>query len=109
LLAAGARARLEPRLGRDFTDIRVHGGAEAAASARAIGEEAYVICSDLVFPCGAYAPSTERGQRFIAHEPPHAAQGEAESLVRRQPERDAGAAPPAAGEHKQSYALLAEG
>jgi Domain of unknown function (DUF4157) len=70
----GLRAHFEPRLGRDFEDVRVHTGPQADASARAIGAEAYTVGRDIAFREGAFAPETRAGKRLIAHELTHVVQ-----------------------------------
>src|SRR5918996_3942942 len=51
-LSKELRGFFEPRLGHDFGRVRVHAGARAAASARALGARAYAVGSDLVFGDG---------------------------------------------------------
>jgi hypothetical protein len=69
-----ARAFFEPRFGRDLSNVRVHSDATAAASARAINAHAFTAGSDIFFAPGRYAPSSEDGQRLLAHELTHTAQ-----------------------------------
>jgi hypothetical protein len=73
-LDAGTRAFMEPRFGRDFSRVRVHTGARAAASARAVDALAYTAGWDVVFADGQYAPSTPAGRALIAHELTHVVQ-----------------------------------
>lgn len=73
-LSAGVRAFFEPRFGRDFSTVRVHQGAEAAQSARALGALAYTVGPDIVFGSGQYAPDTNDGKKLLAHELAHAIQ-----------------------------------
>jgi peptidoglycan hydrolase-like protein with peptidoglycan-binding domain len=73
-LAAPARAFFGPRFGRDFGHVRVHTGAQAARSARAVNAQAYTIGHDIVFGEGRYAPGTESGRRLLAHELTHTVQ-----------------------------------
>jgi hypothetical protein len=68
------RAFMEPRFGRDFGDVRVHTGATASKSARAIGAAAYTVDRNIVFAPGYYAPATVAGRRLIAHELAHTVQ-----------------------------------
>lgn len=72
----GARAFLEARFGQDLGDVRVHTGAEAAASAQAAGAEAYTTGKDIVFAPGAYRPDSPEGRRLLAHEVAHTLQPE---------------------------------
>ncbi|MGA3399578.1 MAG: DUF4157 domain-containing protein [Acetobacteraceae bacterium] len=77
-LDPAARAFLAPRFGRDFADVRVHTGAQAARSARDVGAAAYTVGADIVFGEGAHAPATTDGLRLIAHELAHVAQSDGE-------------------------------
>jgi hypothetical protein len=65
---------MERRLGLELEGIRVHDGAEAERSARALGARAYATGTDLVFAAGAYAPATGEGERLLGHELAHVAQ-----------------------------------
>src|SRR5690606_17822115 len=66
-LDAAIRARLEPRFGHDFSRVRVHTDASAAASARRLNARAYTVGSNIVFAAGRYDPQSFQGQRLIAH------------------------------------------
>jgi len=72
--------RMEARFAHDFSRVRVHADAPAAASAEALSARAYTTGDHLVFARNAYSPSTERGQRLIAHELAHVAQSEPRGL-----------------------------
>lgn len=73
-LEAGARAALEPRLGHDFSRVRVHTDATAAESARVVNAAAYTVGRQIVFAAGRYAPEGAEGRRLLAHELAHVAQ-----------------------------------
>lgn len=65
-------------LGFDPSTVRIHCDARAAASARAVGAEAYTVGRHIVFADGAYAPDSAAGGELLRHELQHAAeQGEA--------------------------------
>jgi hypothetical protein len=68
------RSFFEPRFGFDFSHVRVHADAEAAASARAIGALAYTAGSQLAFAAGQYQPDSFEGRRLLAHELAHVVQ-----------------------------------
>jgi hypothetical protein len=68
------RALMEPRLGFDLGRVRVHTGARAAASARAVSAQAYTVGQDLVFDHGRYQPDADDGKRLLAHELTHVVQ-----------------------------------
>jgi hypothetical protein len=69
-----ARAFLEPRLGYDFSQVRVHTDATAAASALGVHALAYTVGRDVVFGSGQYSPHTSAGRRLLAHELTHTIQ-----------------------------------
>jgi hypothetical protein len=73
-LDSAARAAMEPLFHRDFSDVRVHSGPQAAASAHAVGALAYTVGRDVVFGAGLYAPGSTAGRRLLAHELTHVAQ-----------------------------------
>jgi hypothetical protein len=86
-LMATARGFFERRFGYDFGDVRIHGGADAAASARSLGARAYTFGSDIVFGAGEYSPGSQRSQALLAHELAHVVQQEGgQSLVQRSPD-----------------------
>jgi hypothetical protein len=73
-LPAGLRHTMSSRFGVDFSGVRMHTGARAAASARAVSAEAYTVGPHIVFGEGRYAPSGAAGQRLLAHELAHVVQ-----------------------------------
>lgn len=78
-LDAATRHYMEPRFGRSFADVRVHTGADAVSSARALDAVAYTVGADVYFGAGAYAPDSQSGRRLIAHELAHVVQQSATS------------------------------
>ena len=73
-LDPATRAFMEPRFGYDFSQVRVHTDAQAAASAQAVGALAYTVGRDVVFGAGQYADGDRSGQRLLAHELTHVVQ-----------------------------------
>lgn len=69
-----ARGFMEPRLGHDFSRVRIHTDAKAAESAQAIGAVAYTVGQNVVFGAGQYAPGAAQGHRLLAHELTHVVQ-----------------------------------
>jgi 3D (Asp-Asp-Asp) domain-containing protein len=68
------RARLEPRFGYDFTGVRVHADAQAAASVRDVRADAYTVGRHVAFGSGRYRPGTPFGDAILAHELAHVIQ-----------------------------------
>ncbi len=71
-LGSNSRAFFEPRFGHDFSNVRVHTGANAAASARSVGALAYTVGNDVVFSQGSGAVNARN--RLLAHELTHVVQ-----------------------------------
>jgi len=73
-LDASTRAFMEPRFGRDFSQVQIHTGPAAEQSAREVQAYAYTVGNDIVFGAGQFAPGTSEGQRLLAHELTHVMQ-----------------------------------
>gem|GEM_PF-5737962 len=73
-LDSKVRVPMEARFGHDFSRVRVHDGAKAAESARAINARAYTAGHEIVFAAGAFAPGRDAGERLLAHELTHVVQ-----------------------------------
>jgi outer membrane protein OmpA-like peptidoglycan-associated protein len=68
------RAYLEPRLGFDFSHVRVHADGKANQSARTIAAHAYTTGNHVVFGAAQYAPQTWAGRKLLLHELAHVIQ-----------------------------------
>ena len=68
---------MESRFGHDFGKVRVHTDEEAADAAKSIGARAFTVHHNIVFGRGEFAPSTEAGNRLLAHELTHVVQQQA--------------------------------
>jgi Domain of unknown function (DUF4157) len=99
-LSAKERGFFEPRFAYDFSGVRIHTGAAADASARALRARAYTLDNHVVFARGNYAPDTYEGQKLLAHELTHVVQqgnGLARGIQRKPDDTpDAGISPDAA-------------
>lgn len=82
-LASSERNFFEPRFNRDFSDVRIHHGPEAAKIARQVNARAFTIGRDVVFGANEYRPGTEAGRRLMAHELTHTVQQGVGSALRR--------------------------
>ena len=81
-LDAATRAFFEPRFGHDFGRVRIHTGAHATESARAVNALAFTVGYDIVMGAGQFAPAMPAGRRLLAHELTHVLQqGEARDIV----------------------------
>lgn len=68
------RSFFEPKIGYDFSQVKVHTDAAANESARAVNALAYTTGNDIVFASGKYQPGTNEGKRLLAHELTHVVQ-----------------------------------
>lgn len=76
-LDAATRAFMEPRFGRDFSEVRVHHDAAAARSAAEVNAFAYTVGPHVVFGEGQFRPASPEGARLLAHELTHVLQQKA--------------------------------
>lgn len=73
-LATEVREEMQDRLGHDFSDVRIHTGAAADESARAVNAHAYTVGPDVVFQRDRFDPSSTAGKTMLAHELTHVVQ-----------------------------------
>lgn len=73
-LSPETRQYMEPRFGHDFSKVRVHNTARAAATAQSINARAFTFGNNIVFGASHYTPATTEGQRLLAHELTHVIQ-----------------------------------
>jgi hypothetical protein len=83
-LADSARATLEPYLGHDLSQVRIHTDAEADKISRQLEAEAFTTGRDVFFKQGAYQPESETGKELLAHELTHVVQQSREPALQRQ-------------------------
>ena len=84
-LGKDVRGRIEPRLGADLSDVRVHRSGESAQAAQALNAKAFTVGNDVHFANGNYQPGTKEGDRLLTHELTHVVQGQ-RSGVQRKPD-----------------------
>ena len=65
---------MRSRLGHDFSSVRVHDDAQAAASSEDIGARAYAFGNHVVFGANGFSPTSSQGQDLLAHELIHVMQ-----------------------------------
>jgi hypothetical protein len=73
-LDPATRTTMESGIGRDFSNVRIHDGANAAGASRALRARAFTVGNDVFFGAGQYRPQTTSGKRLIAHELTHTVQ-----------------------------------
>jgi len=70
-LSDETRAFMEPRFGKDFSDVRIH---ETPDLANAVQAQAFTHGQDIYFNSGKYRPKSSRGKELLAHELTHVIQ-----------------------------------
>lgn len=85
-LSAASRAFFEPRFGADFSQVRVHTDAAAAATAESIDAKAFTVGHDIAFGPDQYAPESQGGRHLLAHELTHVLQQEGRAGPPRAPD-----------------------
>jgi hypothetical protein len=78
------RARMEPKLGADLSQVKIHDGGKSAKAATGLGARAFTVGNDVHFNSGEFSPGTKEGDRLLAHELTHVVQGQ-KSGVQRKP------------------------
>jgi hypothetical protein len=86
-LDTSTRSSMESRFGYDFSDVRLHTDAKAAASAQALNANAYTVGDHIAFAAGQFAPETRAGRQLIAHELTHTIQQTGATGNQRTPKR----------------------
>lgn len=90
---------MQPRFGRDLSQVKIHTDENAAASARSVNALAYTVGQNIVFAAGQYNPGSEAGKRLLAHELAHTAQQSgAGRLIQREIDQEETASTPETGE-----------
>jgi len=68
------RAFFEPRMGYDFTRVRVHTDSSADKRSRALNAKAFTQRSNIYFRAGQYNTQSNEGKHLLAHELTHVIQ-----------------------------------
>lgn len=68
------RGLLEPRFGRDLSDVRIHIDSDAAGAARELEAQAFTRGQHVFFGAGCFEPHTAEGRWLMAHELTHTLQ-----------------------------------
>jgi hypothetical protein len=82
-LPEGERRFFEPRIGADFSGVRIHTGSDAIQTSRDLQARAYTLGSDIAFAPGEYQPGSDSGRKLLAHELTHVVQQGAAGQVKR--------------------------
>ena len=73
-LPPGVRSFMEPRLGADLADVRVHADESAASLSNHLSARAFTYRNHVFFARGQYQPESASGQQLLAHELTHTIQ-----------------------------------
>jgi hypothetical protein len=73
-LDESTRSLIEPHIGHDFTNVKIHTGSEANTLSRQLGARAFTTGNDIFFRDGDYQPHSDPGRKLIAHELTHVVQ-----------------------------------
>ena len=57
-LSKSSRKRMEPGLGRNLSDVRVHNNAASHSAAKSVGAKAFTVGRDVFFGAGQHKPNT---------------------------------------------------
>jgi hypothetical protein len=68
------RSFFEPKFGHDFSNVKIHDDAEAAASAKSINALAYTVGNNIVFGSNQFQSQSDQGKKLLAHELTHVVQ-----------------------------------
>jgi hypothetical protein len=94
------RRSMENAFGADFSDVKVHNGAESTALNDSMGARAFTTGNDIFFRQGEYNPGSDAGKEILAHELTHVVQQTSPPSVNRSPQivqRDDEPTAPSAG------------
>lgn len=73
-LDKASRDFFEPRFGQDFSRVRLHADAQAAASAQAVNAIGYTVSQHIVLGTGSRSTASPRTNKLLAHELAHTLQ-----------------------------------
>ncbi len=68
------RSFIEPRMGFDFSQVRIHNDSQAVQMNQQLGARAFTHGSDIYFGAGQYNPGSNEGKRLLSHELTHVVQ-----------------------------------
>jgi hypothetical protein len=84
-LDSSTRSFMDSRFGYDFSSVRIHTSAGAAASAKALNAMAYTVGNNVAFGTSLFAPHSAEGKKLLAHELTHVVQNHPDTAQRQTP------------------------
>lgn len=82
-LPAETRNLMEPTIGADFSQVRLHTDEKAAEMNESVQARAFTHGQDIYFNKGEYQPESPEGKRLLAHELTHVTQQNGGHTIRR--------------------------
>ena len=73
-LEKGVKNEMESGIGADFSEVRIHTGAQAEQMSEGLNAQAFTHGNDVFFNKGKYAPESREGKHLLAHELTHTVQ-----------------------------------
>ncbi|MEM6697337.1 MAG: DUF4157 domain-containing protein, partial [Bacteroidota bacterium] len=73
-LPEGIRTQMEESFGADFSEVRIHDGADAIAMTKRLKAQAFAHQKDIYFNIGKLDVNSKKGQQLLAHELTHTIQ-----------------------------------
>ena len=73
-LDTSSRAFFEPRFGQDFSQVRIHTGANAAQMNESLNAKAFTLGNNIAFAPNQYSANTSTGRNLLGHELAHVVQ-----------------------------------
>jgi len=82
-LSSDVKSFMEPRIGADFSNVRIHNDQESASLNNQLSARAFTYQNHIFFSRDQYQPGTSEGKQLLAHELTHTVQQGA--AIQRQP------------------------
>lgn len=83
-LPTRTKTQMSHAFSRDFSQVRIHNGDQAANMSQQIQAKAFTHGSDIFFNKGQYQPGTKSGDKLLAHELTHVVQQQQQPGIQRQ-------------------------
>jgi hypothetical protein len=89
-LPSSVRTRMEPKLGADLSQVKLHTSDESTNAASSLGARAFTVGTDVHFNAGEFQPGTREGDKLLAHELTHVVQGQRSGVQRKSEDEQQG-------------------
>ncbi len=102
-LSQTTRDFFEPRLGHDFSDVKVHTCDDAVQMASSLNAKAFTLGNNIYFNRESYNPHSSEGKNLLAHELTHVVQQRANVIAKDEIRRRIYVNPPGRGDEIAGY------